>query len=34
MMIKPEEARRVIGVIEYSERSSKSGQGEVFPGEA
>jgi scyllo-inositol 2-dehydrogenase (NADP+) len=34
LMIKPEEARRVIGVIEYAERSSKSGQGEVFPGEA
>ena len=28
------QARRTIGVIEYAERSSKSGRGEVFPGEA
>lgn len=34
LMIKPQEARRIIGVIECAEKSSKSGKGEVFAGEA
>lgn len=33
LMIKPQEARRIIGVIECAEKSSKSGKGEVFAGE-
>ena len=33
LAIKPRQARRVIGVIEYAERSSKSGRPEVFRGE-
>ena len=32
LVIKPQQARRVIGVIEYAERSAKSGKPEVFPG--
>ena len=31
LVIKPQQARRVIGVIEYAERSSLSGKPEVFP---
>ncbi|HUS90843.1 MAG TPA: ThuA domain-containing protein [Phycisphaerae bacterium] len=34
LVIKPQQARRVIGVIESAERSANSGQPEVFPGEA
>lgn len=32
LIVKPQEARRVIGVVEAAERSSRSGRGEVFPG--
>ncbi len=34
LMIKPEEARRIISVIEYAERSSKAGKAMPIPGEA
>jgi predicted dehydrogenase len=33
LLVKPEQARRVIGVIECAERSSKSGRPETIPGE-
>jgi predicted dehydrogenase/type 1 glutamine amidotransferase len=33
LVIKPQQARRVIGVLEYAERSATSGRAEVFPGE-
>jgi scyllo-inositol 2-dehydrogenase (NADP+) len=32
LVIQPAQARRVIGVIEYAERSSRSGRPELFPG--
>ena len=32
LAVTPQQARRVIGVIEYAERSSKSGQPEIFRG--
>lgn len=34
LMIKPQEARRIISVIEYAERSSKAGTSMPIPGEA
>jgi len=34
LVIQPRQARRVIGVVEYAERSARSGRPEVFPGEA
>ncbi|MBI3920817.1 MAG: Gfo/Idh/MocA family oxidoreductase [Armatimonadetes bacterium] len=34
LVVKPEEARRVIAVIEYAERSARSGKPEKIPGES
>lgn len=33
LIVKPQQARRTIGIIEYAERSSKSGKTELLPGE-